>query len=86
MKETTFIGIDVSKDVLEVAVRPSGERWTQANDEASIASLVQRLKQHVPTLVILEATGGFETAGAWACQSEAGWGFPALGNVIDLNL
>ncbi len=40
MKETTFIGIDVCKDILEVAVRSSGERWKQANDGKRSSSLV----------------------------------------------
>lgn len=55
-----WIGVDVSKDVLDVAVRPSGQVWQVANDERGIAALVDRLQGLQPQLVVLEATGGFE--------------------------
>lgn len=55
-----YVGIDVSKDSLEVAQRPDGESWCVSNDEAGIAVLVERLGQSPPALVILEATGGME--------------------------
>ncbi len=57
-----FVGIDVSKDRLDVAARPSGESWQVANTELSIASLVKRLAKLHPTLVVLEATGRLESA------------------------
>ena len=57
-----FIGIDVAKATLEVAVRPSGEGWQLANAEAARLPLVTRLHALGPTLVVLEATGGFEHA------------------------
>ena len=59
-----FVGIDVSKAELEVAVRPSGERWTVCNDGPGIGRLVERLRGQAPALVVLEATGGFEVAAA----------------------
>ena len=55
-----FIGIDVAKTRLDVALRPSGEHWTAPNDDIGISDLVQRLKSLQPTLVVLEATGGLE--------------------------
>ena len=55
-----FIGIDVSKDFLDVFERPSGEAWRETNDEAGIATLVERLGKLGPTLVVVEATGGYE--------------------------
>ena len=60
--ETTaiFVGIDVGRDALDVALRPSGQREHLANDEAGIASLVARLQPVRPTLIVLEATGGLE--------------------------
>jgi len=61
-----FVGIDVSKAELEVAVRPSGERWTACNDGPGISRLVERLKGQALALVVLEATGGFEVAAAAA--------------------
>jgi len=47
---------------LVIAIRPSGERWTLANDGAGIQTLVQRVRGHAPTLIVLEATGGYERA------------------------
>jgi transposase len=56
----TYIGIDVAKAQLDIAVRPSGEQWIAAHDAAGIAELVTRLQALAPTLVVLEATGGRE--------------------------
>ncbi len=58
MKRECFIGIDVSKAYLDMAVLPTGERWRSPNDEPGIASLVNRLLGLQPALVVLEATGG----------------------------
>jgi len=55
-----FVGIDVSKQQLDIAVRPSGESWTVAHEEASLSALVARLRGLAPTLIVLEATGGWE--------------------------
>jgi transposase len=55
-----FVGIDVSKAQLDVALRPTEDCWRVNNDEAGIASLVERLRTAQPTLVVLEATGGLE--------------------------
>lgn len=62
----TFVGIDVSKQMLDVAVRPSGERWRTTNDERGIKELVSRLRPMGASLVVMEATGGYETALALA--------------------
>ncbi len=61
-----FVGIDVAKATLDVAARPSGEAWRAGNDEAGIAGVVARLRPLGPALIVLEATGGFETAVAAA--------------------
>lgn len=63
-----FVGIDVSKAQLDIAVYPAGESWTTANDAAGLTALVLRLQQVRPTLIVLEATGGWEIpiAGALA--------------------
>lgn len=55
-----FVGIDVSKAEVEVAVRPSGARWRAANDPAGITHTVEQLRELRPALVVLEATGGLE--------------------------
>ena len=51
-----LIGIDVAKAELVIAARPTGERWTVANDEAGVQALVGRLRQDAPSLIVLEAT------------------------------
>ena len=56
-----FVGIDVAKDRLDVHVRPAGERFAVARDGEGIEELARRLSAVTPTLVVLEATGGFET-------------------------
>ena len=55
-----FVGIDVSKDRLDVHLRPSGEAFAVSRDGPGIAELVERLGPIAPALVVLEATGGFE--------------------------
>jgi len=55
-----FVGIDVAKAELVIAVRPSGERWTVVNDERGVRTLADRLRAERPELVVLEATGGYE--------------------------
>jgi transposase len=57
-----FVGIDVSKAQFDVAVRPSGETWTVAHDEAELSGLVARLRTLAPALIVVEATGGWEVA------------------------
>lgn len=57
-----FVGIDVSKAHLDLAVLPSGARWQVANHETGIAALEQKLLELQPILIVLEATGGYETA------------------------
>ena len=56
-----IVGIDVSKDRLDVAVRPSGEAFAVSRNAAGIEQLVGRLRKLSPHIVALEATGGFET-------------------------
>lgn len=61
MDTQVFVGIDVGKDVLFVAVRPLGMNLEIANREDGIAVLVKRLRFLRPTLVVMEATAGYET-------------------------
>jgi len=55
-----FIGIDVSKAVLDIAVAPTGDGWSVPNSAAGVQELVARLREIAPRLVVLEATGGLE--------------------------
>lgn len=57
-----FVGIDVSKDRLDVATYPGGTVWQDSNDEAGIDRIVEKLRQLEPALVVLEATGHLEAA------------------------
>jgi transposase len=59
---SVFIGIDVSKAHLDIAMRSSGERRQVTNDSSGIAELVAWISSLHPTLIVLEATGGLETA------------------------
>jgi transposase len=55
-----FVGIDVAKAELVVSVLPTMERFTVANDERGVRTLVERLRPIAPQLIVLEATGGYE--------------------------
>jgi transposase len=70
-----FVGIDVSKAVLDIAVSPTAEAWTVSNSEAGTRDLVERLRLLAPTLIVLEATGGLERR---AVAALAGAGLPVV--------
>lgn len=55
-----FIGIDVSKARLDVADAEGEASWSVANDPDGIDTLVQRLREQAPRLVVLEASGGWQ--------------------------
>src|SRR3989441_3901460 len=57
-----FVGIDVATAQLDIALRPSGERWAVPNDASGVMTLVDRVQALHPTLIVLEATGGLERA------------------------
>jgi transposase len=67
--EGPYVGIDVSKDQLDIALRPDGDTWSMPNDASGIAEVVQRLAQLHPKLVVLEATGGLQLPVASALAS-----------------
>ncbi len=58
--EPRFVGIDVSKAQVDVAVRPTGQRWTLPYDQTGIEGLIPQIVDLEPALVLLEATGGLE--------------------------
>ena len=70
-----FVGIDVAKSTLDVAVEPGGETWTVTNDAAGIQDLVGRLVAVAPSLIVLEATAGYELA---VTAALAGGGLPIV--------
>ena len=55
-----FVGIDISKAWLDIAVHEQAETFRASNDDTGIASLVKRLKKLKASLIVLEPTGGFE--------------------------
>src|SRR2546427_2875693 len=57
-----FVGIEVAKAQLDIALRPSGERWAVPNEASGMMTLVDRVQALHPTLIVLEATGGLERA------------------------
>jgi transposase len=57
-----WIGIDVAKDQLDIAIGAAGETWSLPNDDEGIRSLVEDLRSRSCGLIVLEATGGFEIA------------------------
>jgi transposase len=66
MEHPCFVGIDVSKAHLDVYVRPSGESFRVSRDDAGFAALIARVRPLTPTVVVLEATGGYEVTVAIA--------------------
>jgi hypothetical protein len=60
MASGLYIGIDVSKDRLEVAFGCDGEVREVANQDRAIAALAAELKELGPELVVMEASGGYE--------------------------
>ena len=66
-----FVGIDVSKDRLDVHVCPSGQAFTVPHHDQGLEQLVNELRALAPTLIVMEATGGFEIAVAAALASAA---------------
>ena len=58
--EPRYVGIDVSKAQVDVAVRPTGQRWVVSYDESWVKELVVQMVDLDPALVLLEASGGLE--------------------------
>lgn len=73
--DAIVIGIDVSKARLDVHVRPSGEAFAVPRSGDGLAELVERLRPLTPSLIAVEATGGFETVVA---AGLAGAGLPVV--------
>jgi transposase len=60
MNSQVFVGLDVSKHHLDVAVRPQGRHFVTPNDDRGIKQLLKRLAALKPQLIVLEASGGYE--------------------------
>jgi transposase len=59
--DAIYVGIDVSKDRLDVHVRPGGQAFAVARNGKGSSDLLDRLRDVAPCLIAVEATGGFET-------------------------
>lgn len=66
MTKEVYVGIDVSKAVLDVAVGQSGDFWSVKNKAIGVQTLVERLEALAPALIVLESTGGYELRAASA--------------------
>ena len=62
MSDLVFLGIDVARDDLEVAVYPTGAAWRVPNTAAGHARVIRWAQTHHPARLVLEATGGYEQA------------------------
>ena len=62
MTTSSYVGIDVSKDRLDVAVLGEEHEWQVNNTQTGIANLVQQMQEICPTLIVVEATGGYQRA------------------------
>jgi transposase len=67
--DAIYVGIDVSKDRLGVHVLPGGESFSVARDGKGLNELLERLRSVAPSLIAVEATGGYETIVAAAIAS-----------------
>ena len=59
-QESTYVGIDVSQEEVDVAVRPTGRSWSVQYDQSGVDELVDQLIDLRPVAVITESTGGLE--------------------------
>jgi transposase len=78
MKQATYVGVDVSKKQLDVAIRPLGKVFRVTNDRRGISQVVKRLKKLQPVCIAIDATGGLEKELAYslAAESSGGGGEP----------
>lgn len=60
MATSVYVGIDVAKGHLDVAVHDPATTWHVTNDEAGISALITDLEERAPTLIVCEASGGYE--------------------------
>jgi transposase len=70
MESQVFVGLDVSKHKLDVAVRPTNRHFVVTNDDQGMKRLIRRLTNLNPQLIVLEASGGYEAL-ALAALAEA---------------
>jgi transposase len=62
MATSSYVGIDVSKDKLDIAILGDKQAWQVENTKAGIQKLVQQMQKVYPELIVVEATGGYQRA------------------------
>ena len=62
MATSSYVGIDVSKDRLDVAVLDENQEKQVGNTQAGVAELVAWMLELQPELIVVEATGGYQRA------------------------
>lgn len=70
MKQAIYVGVDVSKKQLDVAIRPLGKVFGVGHDRKAISQLVKWLKKLQPVCIAIDATGGLEKELAYALAAE----------------
>jgi transposase len=70
MKQAIYVGVDVSKKQLDVAIRPLEKIFGVSNDRRGIVQLAKRLKKLQPVCIAIDATGGLEKELAYALAAE----------------
>jgi transposase len=70
-KEQTYVGVDISKENLDIAISASEKKWRIGNNPAGIKKATEIIKGMAPVLVVFEATGGLELS-FWHALTEEG--------------
>lgn len=65
-----FVGVDITRSMIEVAVRPTGELWTSNANDDGMAETADKLRYLRPELVVMEANGTYELAVAGTLATE----------------
>lgn len=60
MPQPVFVGIDIAKEHLDVFLMPKKKFWSCENNAVGVEALIKRLKKEAPSVIVMEATGGFE--------------------------
>jgi hypothetical protein len=77
MNSEAYVGVDVSKDRLDVNVLPNNDAHQFVNDDAGIIGLTKLLKRLNPKLIVFESTGGLETPASVSVLIALRQAFPA---------
>jgi transposase len=70
-QEGFYVGVDVSKESLDLAIHDERQQWHFTNDPAGIRKVIALLRKHKPAMVCFEASGGYEVP-LWIALTEAG--------------